>query len=437
MSDDPLATLGRLRAVHPIDLHWSAMVRRSTMVLGRIEAQTVQLVLTHGTVSRRHFEVSWNEATGQHQGRDLGSHNGSRIDGRDIGQGAVPLRDGAVIQLGDVCLVYERMPPGLVEPPASVHEPIPGVAPQIVALRQAMARAAADPAPVLVRGESGTGKGYVAQELHRQSGRRGPLVTIDCSAPRAELERQFLGEPRSRLCEAEGGTLVLDTIGDLPQPLQSMLLRTLEEGRLQPGGAAEAIPLDVRVIATTPPDLERRVGAGGFRRDLYEHLGRWTLQVPPLRERRGDLLLCLQYLHARWLDRRPEHPVDTLTLSAEAAEAVLLYDWPDNLRELDRLVHELATAPHLPRPIPRSRLPNWVRHSDPLLSDARITAEVGPPASLEALRQPAPTREEFIEVFERLEGDVRAMARHFARDRRQIYRWIQSHGLSARQDDGG
>jgi transcriptional regulator of acetoin/glycerol metabolism len=172
--------------------------------------------------------------------------------------------------------------------------------------------------------------------------------------------------------------------------------------------------------------------------DLHGYLTQRILIVPPLRKRRGDLFIWLERLHTAWLDEHPDEPVSTLTLSADAAEAVLLYEWPSNLQQLEQLVHDLASDPHAPRPIPRSRLPNWLRTADPNATDPRITAEVDPPIHMApGGKPPVPSREEFIAVFERLGGNVRAMAKHFARDRRQIYRWIQSHGLSDRRPKRG
>lgn len=462
MSDDPSVTVTRpgstqarapdsriqLRVVHPTDMRWTHELPLDTTVIGRIEAESITLALAHGTVSRRHFELRWDAVARRFLGHDLDSHNGSRLDGQDIGSHRVTLSDGAVLQLGDVCLVVERIPPDLAEAPPMRHdEPIPGLSPRMAMLRQTMALAAADPSPVLLRGETGTGKAHIAQELHHLSQRTGPLVAIDCAAlsPKridnqlfGHVEGAFTGATSEQLGlfrAADGGTLFLNAVDQLPPTLQPKLLRAVQEGEIQPVGSTETIPIDVRVIAATNADLESRTKSDSFSRELYARLARWSLEVPPLRQRRGDVFFWLDRLHAIWLDRHPEHPVDTLTLSADAAEAVLLYEWPQNLPELDRLVQELASAPHMPRPIPRSRLPNWLRTTvDPYSTDSRITAEVGPPAIPEP-KPPVPSREEFIEVYERLEGNVRAMAKHFARDRRQIYRWIHSHGLNERRPE--
>ncbi len=461
--DDPLSTVTRaastsrgqpgphavLRAVAP-DLHWSIPLAEDPQVIGRITAPGQTPALAHKTVSRRHFEVYWDAQTQRHHGRDLGSHNGSRIDGQDIARATVPLRDQSVIQLGDVCLVYELAQRGVAaDTPDPSAASIPGRAPAMVALRQTMARAAPDPSPVLLLGDTGTGKEWIARELHRLSERPGPLVAINCSALSPQIvDSQLFGHVKGAFTgatseqpglfrAAEGGTLFLDEIGDLPLELQPKLLRALQEGEIQPVGSTKLLTVDVRVVAATHTGLIDRVEAGQFRRDLYARLALWELRVPALRQRRGDLLTWLERLHADWRAKRPELDSPPLTLSPEAAEALLLHAWPSNLRELDRLVHELASTPDLPRPVELERLPPWLGSSGNSAGAAAPSSSPSPregPAA--APKPPVPTREEFIAVFERLEGNVRAMAKHFARDRRQIYRWIESHGLADRRGRG-
>lgn len=367
----------RLRAVHPAELRWALELGARSVVVGRLAVEDA-IPLRHGTVSRRHFELGWDPVSGHHTGRDLGSHNGSRVDGDVIGHGSVELRDGSVLQLGDVTLVYERVPPGLpplVLPPAvapGVELPtrprasgtfdfdgstlrrrmptIPGDAPATELLRQAVARVAPRTTPVLLDGERGTGKQHVAAEIHRRSGRSGPLVQLDCSSL---APHRF---DALRLQEAVGGTLLLEEVGALPLPLQPALLQVLQQGET----SADGTPVDVRIVATTRGALLERMEAGKLRRDLYASLVRWTLPVPPLRERRGDLLAWIDRLHAAWLEQTDDAKVDTLTLSPEAAEHVLLHPWPDNLHGIDRLVRELVSTPSLPRPIPLQQLPAWL-----------------------------------------------------------------------------
>ncbi|MEM6995232.1 MAG: sigma 54-interacting transcriptional regulator, partial [Myxococcota bacterium] len=232
--------------------------------------------------------------------------------------------------------------------------------------------------------------------------------------------------------------LFLDEIGDLPLSLQPKLLRALQEGEVQPVGSTKLTKVDVRVVAATNHQLAERVERGEFRRDLYARLALWELRVPPMNARRGDLLGWIDRLHAVWRERRPHVQSEPLTFAPEAAEALLLAPWANNLREIDRLVHELgAAAPE--GPVTVEQLPTWLRDTQakatgPTASTTNRSASAqAAPAPDKSDKPPLPTREEFTAVFEQLEGNVRAMAKHFGRDRRQIYRWIDAHGLSDRR----
>jgi DNA-binding NtrC family response regulator len=186
---------------------------------------------------------------------------------------------------------------------------------------------------------------------------------------------------------------------------------------VHPLGAARPVTVDVRLVAATNRDLAAHVEAGGFRRDLYARLSLWELRVPPLRARRVDLLDWL----ARFVRRRQAErglPPAPLALDADAAERVLCAPWPENLRGLDRLAHELVALGRAG--VGRHDLPAW-------LGETR--APVPAPAAPAAARVAPPTREEFEAAMRELGGSVRALARRFARDRRQIYRWIEAWGL--------
>jgi len=457
--DDPLSTvtripaaqgrrgdlLARLRAVHPRGLEWVCALGTESTVVGRTADAGGAGPLRHDTVSRSHFEVRWDAAGGTHVGRDLGSHNGSRVDGVPLGTLAAALDDGSVLQLGDVTLVYETAPAGVLSQDGATPWPnIPGDSFAANALRTQVLRAAADPSPVLLIGETGTGKEFVTRELHARSGRRGPLLSINCASLSAQLvDSQLFGHVRGSFTgattdapglfrAADGGTLFLDEVGEIPLELQAKLLRVLQEGEVQPVGASKVVAVDVRVIAATNRPLERAVEAGAFRRDLYARLSLWEIGVPALSERRGDLLGWIDRLAQAWAHRRGTTPLAPWSLDPEVTEALLLRRWGSNLREVDRLVHALATSLGEREQIGRSDLPAWfhVDAADP--ADAPEAAAAGPRGVDEGravAKPPVPSREEFVEVFERLGGSVRALAKHFDRDRRQIYRWIDSYGL--------
>jgi hypothetical protein len=355
----------RLRAVHPPDLRWTLELGRAEAELGRIAGEGGPPALVHGTVSRRHFGVRWDDGRQRHVGRDLGSHNGSRVDGCDLGPTIAELEDGSVIQLGDVSLVYEEIPAHDSASPPSTDPAIPGGSPAIEALVRAIERAAADASPVLLVGETGTGKRHIARELHRRSGRTGSLVELDC----ATLDPRH--DPPGAFHVPGGSSLFLDRIDALRPPLQARLLQVLRQG--EAGG-----PTATRVVAATCVQLRERVASGGFDHELHARLARFELRVPALRERRGDLMGWLERLHTAWLEHGPEHPVESLALTPEAAELLLLHPWPSNLHDLGRLVHELASDLELPRPIPLEQLPGWILGATPDLPTLPVS---GPPAA--------------------------------------------------------
>jgi two-component system nitrogen regulation response regulator NtrX len=214
----------------------------------------------------------------------------------------------------------------------------------MAALRQRIAAAAETDATVLVRGESGTGKELVAAALHRASRRKaGPLVRVNCSAISPSLvEDELFGHVRGAFTdaraarpglfeEASGGTLLLDEIGDMEPALQARLLRVLEDGRVRRLGDAREVAVDVRVIAATHRDLEAATASGSFRQDLYFRLARLPLDVPPLRERPGDVrLLALRFLEAACR----QHRLRPKSLEPSALERLERHAWPGNVREL-------------------------------------------------------------------------------------------------------
>jgi len=214
-------------------------------------------------------------------------------------------------------------------------------------LLELAARVAATECGVLIVGESGTGKEVLARFIHRNSARAAaPFVAVNCAAiPENMLEATLFGYERGAFTgahvshagkfeQAQGGTLLLDEVTEMPIGLQAKLLRVLQEREVERIGGRGPLPLDVRVLATTNRRLREEVAAGRFREDLYYRLNVFPLAIAPLRARRDDVLpLAMQLLAARV---RPGAPIPAL--SAEAAHLLLTYTWPGNVRELDNLL---------------------------------------------------------------------------------------------------
>lgn len=242
-----------------------------------------------------------------------------------------------------------------------------GVVGQAKALRDLLdlARQVADsPVSVLIAGESGTGKQFLARLLHQWSGRRtGPLVTIKCGAigDAVSCERELFGYKEggtllreARLKEADGGTLVLLDVDELPLNVQARLLRFLQEHRFERIGDGEVIGADARVVASTSKDLERLVKAGRFREDLYYRLGVVSLRTPSLRERRDDIPLLAMHFLRRSAARARKQVVG---FSERALGVMLGGDWPGNIRQLENCVERAVVmcrgAEIEPRDLPR------------------------------------------------------------------------------------
>jgi transcriptional regulator with GAF, ATPase, and Fis domain len=205
-------------------------------------------------------------------------------------------------------------------------------------------------ATVLITGETGSGKEVAAKALHLAGPRRrSPLVSVNCAAlPESLLESELFGHVRGaftgavqmrvgRFEQANGGTLFLDEIGDLPLELQSKLLRALQEREFQRLGSSETVRVDVRVVAATNCDLERRIEEGRFREDLYYRLNVVPIEMPPLRRRRGDIGLLANH----FVDKvcRSEG-VGLKRLAEDAVSRLEAYDWPGNVRQLENAIEK-------------------------------------------------------------------------------------------------
>lgn len=224
---------------------------------------------------------------------------------------------------------------------------IVGHSPKMERVYRMIGKAARTRHPVLITGESGTGKEMVAKALHYSGPySEKPFIPVDCGSLvptliESELfgyvKGAFTGAVRAKpgLLEiAEGGTVFLDEVGDLPLDLQSKLLRALQEHEIRPVGGTKTIPIDVRILAATNWDLEQAVAQGAFRRDLYFRLNVLSLRVPPLRERREDIPLLIH----SFIERLSRDSQRRYEISEDAMKALVGYEWPGNVRELENCI---------------------------------------------------------------------------------------------------
>ena len=301
--------------------------------------QSADLMLSDRTVSRFHCEITVRE--GKAIVRDLGSRNGTLVDGTSIL--AAHLRHGAVLTLGKTQLRFE-VGREQVRIPLSERESFGRMVGRSQSMRAVFAvleRAAQTNATVLLMGETGTGKDIAAEVLHAEGARaNGPFAVVDCGAvPPNLLESELFGHEKGAFTGADrmrvgafetasGGTLFLDEIGELSPDLQPKLLRVLESRQIQRVGGNQRIPVDVRVIAATSRNLWSEVNARRFRSDLYYRLAVIKVTLPPLRERPEDLPLLVDAL----LDTMGADgaPLRTAAFHTELAR----HAWPGNVREL-------------------------------------------------------------------------------------------------------
>jgi two-component system response regulator GlrR len=292
-------------------------------------------------------------------------------------------------------------------------------------MQQAKMVAATD-ARVLITGESGTGKELLAQAIHRASDRRNkPFVAINCSAMAENLleselfgheKGAFTGATRSHeglFRSAEGGTLMLDEIGDMPMRLQVKLLRVLQESQIRPVGSTEALQIDVRVISATHRDLQQLMGRGIFREDLYYRLNVVNIKLPTMDDRREDIpLLVAHFLQ----EIAGESDQERKVYAPEAVEMLVTAEWPGNVRQLFNVVRQ-----------------NVALSRSPVISGALVQQSLGEHAG--KLASFSDARDEFTrnylsQILQITTGNVSQAARLAKRNRTDFYKLLARHDLN-------
>ncbi len=353
---------------------------------------------------------------------DLESRNGTFLRGERISRGT--LADGDVFECGRTLFVFRAALPISGVVPADYAPdalgPLSTLLPDLDASHARLTSVARSKLPVLLLGESGSGKEVVARATHEISRRAGAFVALNCAAiPFGLLESQLFGHAKGAFSgavrdelgyfrAADRGTLFLDELGDLPPGSQAAFLRALEESAVVPVGTTRPIEVDVRLIAATNRALYELVAQGIFREDLLARLSGFTHRLVPLRDRREDLGAMVAAL----LPRIAGAEAERVTFTADAGRALLAHDWTLNVRELR---HCLAAALALAAGQPLSR-----EHVLPLLTSATRARTAGVDADREAPLRAALTTHR---------GNVAAVARSFGKAPAQVHRWLKQFGI--------
>jgi DNA-binding NtrC family response regulator len=393
-----------------------------------------ELIVDDVRMSRKHARIERSAAGWQLQ--DLGSRNRGFVDGRGYGAAArVALVDGAVLRLGDTLMVFRASPPsgdGRADSPV-----FPGVSPVAVAVRRRIDALGTGDGHVLIIGETGAGKERIAHAIgeHRAP---HPFITVNSAELNPELARsELFGHVRGAftnanankagLVDAAGdGVLFLDEIGELSLDVQAELLRFLEDGSYRPLGATELRRSTVRVVGATHVDLDEAVRDNKFRRDLLARLraSNTPLQLPPLRERREDILGWTE-LFFRQRDREAAGNPWT----PGALECLLLYPWTYNLRELRSVVGD-AAAQAPPFPCGTEHLPARLRAHRGALRSASSPAALDEPTPQ---HNPEPTRAAVEDMLRDTQGNMRMTAQRLGVDRRKLYRLCKGFGIAVEE----
>ncbi len=407
------------------------------IVIGR--APGCSIALAENAVSREHARIA--REAGGYVVSDLGSRNGTLVNGRTVASCA--LEHGDELRIGDAifkyvdhgaeafagCRIDGLRKPGSAAP---LEELVGGV--QLGAIAADIQRIAPTGLSCVVHGETGTGKELVARALHGASGRRGALQAINCAAiPANLLESELFGYRRGAFSGADrdkpglvkladGGTLFLDEIGDMPLEAQAKLLRVLQAREVFPLGASGPERVDLRVVCASHRDLGAMVSSGHFRGDLFARLNEHVIKLPPLRDRKEDVLLLVRTFAARL--NRPEIRVDFSFMLA-----LLHYDWPYNVRELESCIKRaiaLATAATLEA----SHLPPAIAEAMNTYGTRAAPAPETPAGALASGLRSQPSEPQLRALLASHHGNVAAVGRALGKERMQIHRWIKRYGIA-------
>ncbi len=420
------------------------------LVIGR--EVTNRICVAEQAVSRQHARIAYEAR--RWVLTDLGSRNGTMVDGAFV-VGEVELENLHEIRVGDAIFKFveagsERLVPYRIDGVTrggrrarAITQLVGGY--QMDAIAADLERVAATELSCVILGETGTGKEVAARELHRASARRGTFQAINCAAiPHTLLESELFGFRRGAFSGADrdkpglikladGGTLFLDEIGDMPLDAQSKLLRVLQSREVFPLGATTPEHVDIRVVCATHRDLYAYVKEQKFRGDLFARLNEHAVKLPPLRERKEDILQLARLFATRY--GRPN-----LSFTFSFLVALIHHDWPFNVRELESCIKrgaalaegDVLDTPHLPDAIADLMKTYGVR---PRVESPSIVPPVVAPIPLPApsSRRPAPSEAELRELLVRYKGNVAAVGRELGKERMQVHRWMKRYGITVEE----
>ncbi|MFO0723010.1 MAG: sigma 54-interacting transcriptional regulator [Myxococcota bacterium] len=427
----------------------SVLVGRGPERAVKNDGPELKLEIPDGRISSSH--ARFRRVAGRWMVEDLQSKNGTLVRGEPITKHV--LEDGDLIEVGQCFMLFRAddvAPDGLITDSSQLPMKEPTLRtfqPDLAERFTALARVARAQVPVLVLGETGTGKEVVARAVHRMSARSGSFVPVNCGAiPQHLVESELFGVKKGAysgadkdrnglVMAADHGTLFLDELGDLPEASQAALLRVLQEKEVLPVGASQTQPVEFRLVAATHRDLAAYVAEGRFRGDLLARVSGVMINLPPLRERTEDLGILIGAL----LEKLCGPAVDTLKLSVPAARALFAYPWPFNVRELEKALEAAVAmaedgrieAKHLPESLRyapgRSGSRPALRHSTPTGTPRTLPAvdarPAAPPRPLSSAEEQQ--KAELLALLEAHGGNLSAVSRATGKARMQLHRWLK------------
>jgi len=439
-SEGSKPTVLAIRWVFPTSRGMLTLLSDECILLGRDD--DCQVKLLGKEASRHHAEIRRDGPL--YIVKDLGSRNGIFLDGARVSQ--APISPGQILRLGEWIGIAIQVPADTVDPDPVFDLLAANLAggPVLRPILEQAKKAASSELPTVILGETGTGKEGLAHAMHEWSGRKGPFVAVNCAAlvptlAEAELfgyrKGAFTGADRGSpgfFRAAQGGTLLLDEVTDLPEPIQAKFLRALEQHEIAPLGESVPVRIDVRVLAATQIPLAQVVSERRFRADLCARLDGLTIRLPPLRERKQEIAYLFSHLLSLHSGGRPPE------VEARLVEQLCLHDWPFNVRELDLLARRLLVLHGHEEVLRRSHLPEHILNHPaagepvpaPVASVGSGAVAVAPnsPESHRARRERELSR--LTEALRAHKGSVARAAAAVGISRQRAYRLMEAGGIA-------